>query len=727
MAADQIVFDCDVVEIVHKKPVEAGDWAILRVRVKNRLATPLPGLPSIFNLVGLIPTSLSPGDKINCSGAIHLGDRFGPEFKATEIQLVMPKTAAAVRDSMANIPGIGRVIADRAVSAYHGEADIISAMLKHPMRLNATVDPHSASLITRELQVKWSMHEAEAFMFSLGLRKSDIVMICRALPGIDAKAAITANPFAVVSVIGFKKCDLMATALKFSSAAPERLDAGTIWLAEEECRERGHCAVPIDTLTSTVADTLQVYEDDIKNTIARLLANGKLIEAVRIGQHLIYPERFWRAEQDVIDRMSCVMTSNARESKMLEIKMTQPDKPDWVASQDQKDAMGKIARSKISVLTGMPGCGKTTIIKLILDSALEADMKVVLCAPTGLAARRMKDACGFESITIHRALGGRVSDASVVREGTHLGNADLVIVDEMSMVGIELFRDLMLRVQDSVMIILVGDPDQLPSIDPGNVLSDIIDSSVVPVCRLVKIHRQGEGSLICENIARIHRGEMPVMVPGNSEFHMAFCDDPHEIIKATVGIAGILAEKSEHRAFDVQVIVPTNNGVLGADGLNRELWKKLNAPNIPVDPSGYAKYTSNDKVIQIVNDYERGIVNGEIGRVLYATDDAVMVQFDGVSGRRVNYSSYELNQLKHAYCVTCHKSQGSEFPSVINVLADLHGRMLTRRLVYTSFARGRKKVVFIGQKSALLRALANTHCDVRYTGLSVGLAAKLVS
>jgi exodeoxyribonuclease V alpha subunit len=724
MAADQIVFDCGVVEIAHKKPVEAGDWAILKVRVKNRLATPLPGLPGIFNLVGLIPTSLTIGDKINCSGAIHLGDRFGPEFKATEIQLVMPKTAAAVRDSMANIPGIGRVIADRAVSAYHGEADIIGAMLKYPARLNATVDTHSANLITRELRVKWSMHEAEAFLFSLGLRKSDIVTTCRALPGVDVKAAITANPFVVASVIGFKKCDMLSKELGFSSAAPERLDAGTIHLAEEECRERGHCAVPIDTLTSTVADKLQVYEDDIKNTIARLSTAGKLIEATLLGrdevsdfllgQHLIYPERFWRAEQDVIDRMSCVMATSMRE---LEIKMSQPDKPDWVASPDQKDAMEKIARSKISVLTGLPGSGKTTIIKLILDSALEADMKVVLCAPTGLAARRMKDACKYESITIHRALG--------IREGTHLGNADLVIVDEMSMVGIELFRDLMLRVQDSVMIILVGDPDQLPSIDPGNVLSDIIDSSVVPVCRLVKIHRQGEGSLICENIARIHRGEMPVMVPGNSEFHMAFCDDPCEIIKATVGIAGILAEKSEHRAFDVQVIVPTNNGLLGADGLNRELRKKLNAPNIPVDPSGYAKYTSNDKVIQTTNDYERGVVNGEIGRVLYATDDAVMVQFDGVSGRRVNYSSYELNQLKHAYCVTCHKSQGSEFPSVINVLADLHGRMLTRRLVYTSFARGRKKVVFIGQKSALLRALANTHCDIRYTGLSAGLAAKL--
>lgn len=721
MAADRIVFDCDVVKIVHKKIVESGNWAILRTRIKNRLATPLLGLPCIFNLVGLIPAGLAIGDKINCSGTIFLSEKYGPEFKATEIQLVMPKTVAEARDCIATIPGIGRIVASRAMISYIDEPDIISAIIKNPAQMEASVDAHSASIIINHLKIKWGMHEAEAFLFSLGLRKSDIITVCRMLRDKDVKVEITANPFVVASIIGFKKCDLMATALKFSTTAPERLDAGTIWMAEEECLSFGHCAILRDTLMSSTADKLQVYEDDIKNVIARLLTSGKLVDAVLLDQHLIYPERFWRAEQDVIDRIKCIVTSDAssgrRRAHDLKIKMEQKDKPDWVPSEDQKDAMLKIQQSKISVLTGRPGTGKTSIIKLILDSALENEMKVMLCAPTGLAALRMKDACKFEATTIHRALG--------IREGVHLGNADLVIVDEMSMVGIELFRDLMSRVRDSVMILLVGDPDQLPSIEPGNVLCDIIDSSVVPVCRLLKIHRQGEGSLICENIARIHDGKMPIMKAGSSEFHMAFCDDPNEIVKATVGIASILAEKATLRAFDVQVIVPTNSGVLGAEGLNRELRKKLNCVNTPENKSDYVRFVSNDKVIQCENNYERDVVNGEIGRVLYGVADNVMVQFGGISGHRVNYSGNEMNQLKHAYCITAHKSQGSEFTSAIIVLANFHGRLLSRRLIYTAFARGRKRVVFVGQKSALEKALANNHTDIRHTGLARGLVAKL--
>jgi exodeoxyribonuclease V alpha subunit len=617
--------------------------------------------------------------------------------------LVIPKSIPTVREYLANIPGIGRVVANKVILRFAEEKDILTAIANDPVRVEEASDKHSAEIIIAHLQTKWASHEAEMFLHSVGLRKGDIKSVYMMLRE-QTKAIISANPFAVMDTIGFKKCDSIAHALNLAQNMPERLDAGITWIAETACMRSGHCAVVYDdSLITDSADTLGVSVDDTKDAIARMLASGKLIAAEMLELNLLYPRRFWQAEQGVIEHLYRIASSPVRE---LEIKTDLSFKP----SEDQIDAILKIARSKVSVLTGAPGTGKTAIIKCILNAAQDAEMKVVLCAPTGIAARRMQKSCEFKATTIHRALGEN-SDVS-------LKTADLIVVDEMSMVAIELFNTLLSKLRDDVILLLVGDPNQLPSIDPGSVLSDIIDSGMIGVSRLVKIHRQGEGSLICKNAARILNGEMPCAEDGNNEFVMLFYDEPQTIANAT-GICAerLLAGKPE-LLLDMQVIVPTKNNLLGAEGLNGVLRAKLNKSAA----QAHGKYAESDKTIQIENNYDKGVVNGEIGRVSFVGDSGdLVVAYDDHS---VRYANNELAQVAHAYAITVHKSQGSEFSYLILVIARSHGRLLTRCLVYTAITRGKKQVIIIGHRSALQEAIENNRREARYTGLATGLAAR---
>jgi exodeoxyribonuclease V alpha subunit len=725
--------ECSVIDIFRSRICEDGTtWAAVKVYIPNDQRTPVLAtsatastrtttdtctstatagatvrLPYIFHLTGIIPNGLTPKDRLKCVGTIVEKEPWDPEFKASEITLVKPMGVSAVRDSLAELVGIGRMNADRAVCGYKDEIDIIDAMVRDPAKLRFRIGHADADRLIGMLTAKWGSHAATLFLHSLGIRSADIKKICSAFMNVNIEETIRKNPFEAISAVGFKICDTMREALGFPLDMAERLDAGVVWLAEKKCYERGHCALNYESLLVESASSLQMDENSILTAISRLLAAGKLIETILLCERLLFPKRFWDAEQDVIEKFALILAVSSDE---LKIGIDANFKPDDV----QKRALEIISQSKISVLTGGPGTGKTTLIKCVLDSAISAEQKVVLCAPTGLAARRMKDACKYDASTIHRALGSTVK--------VPIETADIVIVDEMSMVGIELFRNLMCRVKAGARIILVGDADQLPSIEPGNVLSDIITSGIVPVSRLITIYRQGSGSLLCENIMRINRGEMPKEIPGNNEFAMRFFDQHSVITEATKVCTKILMQNPmDDKLFDIQIIVPTKAGSLGAEGLNRELRAVF--IDVPAELKANAKFVSHDKVIQCENDYDRDVVNGEIGRVTeICANGNYMVQF---SDRKISYTYKEADQLKLAYAITVHKSQGSEFQYLIITLVDAHGPLLNRRLLYTAFSRGKKKVVLICNKSALERALANTKNDVRYTGLAPGLKNRL--
>lgn len=719
-----ISFNAAIVSVVRQKQTNDGLWAVLKVTCSDMLPLGLAaaGITSqIFEVTGLVPGGLLARDNIMCTGSVIIDGRYGNKFRASDIQLIKPKTSDEVRDHLACITGVGRVNADKVARMLENEPDPIAAILRNPMCLLTVIDQVVADLIERQLRMRWSLWDAEVFLFALGLRRADIRRVCDALFGRDIKAVMSADPFAAVDAIGFPKCDMLSEELKMARDAPERVDAGVVWVAESECKQRGHCAILSHWLGMDAQDKLGVTGECVQNAMARLIERQSIIISDQLGEILAYPKRYWHAEENSV----CAMTKILLKSRT---PIPTAADPRFTPSPDQLAAINIILQSRISILTGMPGAGKTTVVKQILNAVYDVDQRAILCAPTGMAARRMKQCCSHDATTIHRALGKS--------DGVTLGNADVVIVDELSMISIELFRDLITAIRPGAMVLFVGDPDQLSSIDPGKVLQDLIDSGEIPICRLTNNHRQANGSLLSQNIARVNRGEMPILTPGNVEFRTLFYSDPVECVRATVLAVKYLMGIAENKKFDIQVITPMNKGSSGADGLNRELRDVMRLCDvIPDGPSGALSndqkihygastngFSAGDKVIQCENDYDRGVINGEIGIVESVINNALVVKFDDHS---VLYSLTEQDQLKHAYAITVHKSQGSEFKYVILVVTNSAGPMLNRRLIYTGMSRGRERVVIVGQENALKRAIENVKCDERNTGLAAKLSASM--
>lgn len=715
-----------VTSVTRQKQTDDGLWAVLKVyscdqeSANTKLELTAAGISSrIFEVTGIVPCGILVKDKITCIGTVIHDEKYGNKFRASDIQLVKPKTPDEFRDHIAIISGVGRVNADKVARLLEGLDDPIAAILKDSSIILTVVDNTVAEIIVHYLRMRWSLWEAEIFLFSLGLRRVDIRKVCDTLFGQDIKAAISADPFIAVEAIGFPKCDMMAEELKMARDAPERVDAGIIWVAESECKNHGHCAIIQDWLCINAQDKLGVTVECIQSAMSRLMTRRAIIITLQLGETLAYPQKYWQAEDDSVDALVGILTKSRD-------KIPMAGDPKFAPSPDQIAAIKTILASRISILTGIPGSGKTTVVKQIMNAAFDVGFKVLLCAPTGMAALRMKNCCNYDATTIHRALGKS--------DGIALWTADVVIVDELSMISIELFRDLVTSLQHRAMLLFVGDPNQLPSIDPGNVLRDLIDSGEIPTCRLTQLHRQAEGSLISQNIARVNRGEMPITISGNIEFRTLFYSDNVECVRAAVLSVKYLMSIASNKKFDIQVITPTNKGSTGADGLNRELRDVMRLCDvIPDEPDGSfsafqklhfeastGKFSVGDKVIQCENDYDRGVINGEIGIVDSVMGTALIVKFDDHSAL---YSLTEQDQLKHAYAITVHKSQGSEFKYVILIVTNSAGPMLNRRLIYTGMSRGRERVIIIGQENALKRAIENTKDDSRNTGLAGKLAA----
>lgn len=476
-----------------------------------------------------------------------------------------------------------------------------------------------------------------------------------------------------------------------------------------------------DELAELTIRLIGVPPDLIGTALMLELEAGELIADTVGGRRCVFLAALYRAEQVIAERLQA-LASGQPPWPAIDVGRAVP----WVEgrtgltlAESQKQALTLAVTSKVLVITGGPGVGKTTLVNAILKVLMAKGVQVALCAPTGRAAKRLSESTGLEGRTIHRLLETDPRTGQFKRGETHPLDCDLLVVDEASMVDVLLMRSLLRALPDQAALLIVGDVDQLPSVGPGQVLADIINASAVPVVRLTEVFRQAAQSRIIMNAHRINRGQMPdLTVEEGSDFYFVDAADPEDGLRKLLAVVRdrIPARFGLDPVRDVQVLCPMNRGGLGARALNVELQAALNPPGENQVARFGSTFCPGDKVMQVVNDYDRDVFNGDLGVIsrVDLEEAELSVSFDG---REVTYGLGELDELVLAYATTIHKSQGSEYPAVVIPLSTQHYAMLARNLLYTGLTRGKRLVVLVGQRRALAIAVRNAAHRQRWSRL----------
>jgi exodeoxyribonuclease V alpha subunit len=573
--------------------------------------------------------------------------------------------------------------------------------------------------VTRAWEEQKSIREIMVFLQSHKVGPARAVRIYKTY-GDDAVRVITENPYRLsgeIHGIGFLTADAIAGSLGIPKMSPLRAEAGVVHVLQEFVGQ-GHCCVPLRALMERCVELLETPEEIVREAIDEGVRRTVLFREDLTGELCIWLTSLRDAELEIAARLLRLREGSAPWQPIDGNKALPwvEEKTGTILASSQKEAAAGALRHKVMVITGGPGVGKTTLVNSVLRIVAAKKGRILLCAPTGRAAKRLSESTGMEARTIHRLLEFDPVTGGFKRGTLRPLNADLVVLDEASMVDVVLMSQFLAALPDSTALLMVGDIDQIPSVGPGSVLRDIIASGAVPVATLTEIFRQAEASEIVLNAHRVNRGELPR--GGEKEFFYIPADSPEEILKALLHVA---LERIPRRfgldpAKDVQVLTPMNRGVLGARSLNLELQQRMN----PTRAGGVQKFGSTfspgDKVIQTVNDYDKEVFNGDIGHIRTVDAAAGRVEID-YEGRTVSYDTGELDTIALAYAITIHKSQGSEYPAVVMPVSTQHYVMLQRNLLYTGLTRGKSLVVLIGQPRALATATGNTNTVERLTAL----------
>lgn len=690
-------------------------FCVLRVKARGRR--------DLITVVGHA-ASIAAGEWVQMSG-IWVNDRtHGLQFKANFLKATQPTTREGIEKYLGSgmIRGIGPVYARKLVQAF-GEAvfDIIAA---EPDRLREVtgIGPKRAARIIAGWAEQKIIREIMLFLHTNGVSTSRAVRIYKTY-GAEAVQLITENPYRLardIRGIGFRTADQVAQKLGIEPTAMIRVRAW-IAFALAEATGEGHCGLPEAEVRTATAELLGVTASLVETALGLELESGDIV-ADRLGeQRCIFLAGLYRAEQAIAERLRAL--ADGRPSwPAIDTAKAIP----WVEKHtglalaaSQQEALTLAVASKVMVITGGPGVGKTTLVNAILQVLRAKKVDVALCAPTGRAAKRLSESTKLEGRTIHRLLEADPRNGGFKRDETNPLACDLLVVDETSMVDVPLMRALLRALPDNAALLLVGDADQLPSVGPGQVLADIINSGRVPVIRLTEVFRQAAESQIIVNAHRINRGLMPELrQQDGSDFFFVDAADPEDGVAKllTVVQRRIPARFGFDPIRDIQVLCPMNRGGMGARSLNIELQKALNPPGeIKVERFGWT-FCHGDKVMQTENDYEREVYNGDLGVVsrIDIEEGELTASFDG---REVVYGFGELDELVLAYATTIHKSQGSEYPVVVIPLVTQHYAMLARNLLYTGITRGKKLVVLVGQRRALAIAVKNGNARRRRSKL----------
>ncbi len=666
--------------------------------------------------------------------------KFGRQFRVETYQLRSPETLVGIERFLASgiIPGIGPELARRLTA--HFKMDTLEVIDRQPERLVEVsgIGAGRAARLSAAFAAQREVQDVMVFLRGHGVSAAFAARIVKKY-GKDAINVVRANPYRLAHEIwgiGFRTADAIAEKLGIARDAPERLEAGLLH-ALEASAEDGHMHVPDDELITTAAQLLGVAGADQLPPRLGALEQHRLVVREVLGDRGPCTMMPWAHDAEVSSAslLAALVRTPARGLSLdvhAAIHAFEAVTSVTLADQ-QRRAVEAALVDKCTVITGGPGVGKTTIVKAIVHLAKLVHRKVALAAPTGRAAKRLGEATVMEAGTIHRLLEFQPHEGGFQRGRDNPLEADLVVIDESSMVDAQLFSSLLAAIRPGAQLVLVGDIDQLPSVGAGSVLADVIASEAATVIRLTEIFRQAQASKIVVSAHAINHGELPALdTPSGTDiaatdFYFISREDP-EAARAT--IVELVAERIPSRfGFDavteIQVLAPMHRGELGTTALNRALQERLNPAAGETELTrGDRTFRRGDKVMQLRNDYDKAVFNGDIGVVTAVNGDEGMlgVEFDG---RLASYERAELDQLTHAYAVSIHKSQGSEYAAVVIPLVTQHYMMLQRSLLYTAVTRGKKLVVLVGSKRAVALAVKNADAKRRYTWLAERVRSQL--
>ncbi|MBI5544561.1 MAG: ATP-dependent RecD-like DNA helicase [Deltaproteobacteria bacterium] len=713
-----------VLELVTYSNEESG-WSVVKLLVPNK--------PELVTAVGNL-SGVQPGENLRLTGRWTVDRKWGEQFRIESFLTLKPATVAGIEKYLGSglVPGIGPVMAERLVK--HFGLQTLEVIDHQPQRLAEVegIGPVRRASIQAAWEEQREIRQVMVFLQSNGVSSAHAVRIWKQYQD-KAIEVVRENPYRLavdVFGIGFKTADQIARNLGLSPTSPRRAEAGVLHVLSELSGE-GHVFLPRSELVEHAREILEIDPALVDDAVAAMAADDKLV--------VENPEASTASEDGAVylKSLHAAESGLARALRSLQSAPVSPLAIDiekalaWFEGRaglslapEQREAIRQAVTSKVLVITGGPGTGKTTLVNGIIQILERKGRRILLAAPTGRAAKRLTETTGREAKTLHRLLEFSPRETIFQRNPENPLQADLVILDETSMVDTALGYHVLQALPPSCQLVLVGDVDQLPSVGPGSVLADLIRSQALPVVRLQHIFRQAEQSLIVANAHRINRGELPRQDNRDGSDFFFLEEEQPEAILATV--KSLVRERLPRKfgldpVREIQVLTPMHRGSLGAAALNLELQAMLNTSG-PSLQRGGRTLRAGDKVMQVRNNYDLDVFNGDIGSIEAIEEEAQLVQVR-YEDRRVSYSFTELDELVHAYACTVHKAQGSEYPCIVLPLHTQHYPLLQRNLLYTAVTRGKRLVVVVGSKRALGIAVKNGRTGERHTRLAARLRA----
>lgn len=713
------------------------------------VATVITDTDDLVNVVGILP-GVDEGDTITFSGRWENNARYGKQYRILEYMTEMPTEAADIERYLASgaIKGIRAKTARKIVEEFG--TDTVDVIENHPDWLARLpgITPKRALEISEEFKSKSDIRATVTF-FREYFGPATTMKIYKCF-GKHSVSIARDNPYRLceeVRGIGFDKADAMAKRLGIAPDSNDRIGAGIVYILSFNAIQNGHTCLPKDKLIEAASELLSVPKESVAAETDRLIMKGRLFSENVGDDVFVYESLQYKNEKYIAEKLYRIKRGSAPlDFKDIEAFVRKEEAQNRIEYADeQKKAIFNAMTSGVLILTGGPGTGKTTVVTAIINIYECLGLEVALAAPTGRAAKRMSEATGREAKTIHRLLevdfgeGDKASKRDdsaplVFKRGeNNYLDEDAIIIDEASMIDTPLMASLLKAVRPGARIVIIGDADQLPSVGAGRVLCDILDSNALPSVRLTKIFRQAEESLIVTNAHAINRGEMPRLDVKDRDFF--FMPRPTDAQIAST-VAQLCAERLPRAYGDpegIQVISPTRRGNSGTDRLNSVLQAAINPPGRGKKEYKFhdVLFRTGDRVMQVRNNYElewtrfgklgMGIFNGDIGKItdINVSEKYIEIDFDS---REVFYDFADLEDLELAYCVTVHKSQGSEYPTVVIPLGNVPPMLCTRNLLYTAVTRAQKRVIVVGMESTVETMVSGMRSALRYTGLSRRLA-----